>query len=1236
MQGASIADLVAAARSGSSTIYGFTPPFAAYAAARLTDAYPDSSLVVVCSDEATARRFAEDIVLFAPPRDAGDPAAPPPALALPALDTSPYADLRVDREALAQRMATLFRLARGGPLIPPIVVLSAPSLLRKAIRGDELQALATELRVDQDIDRDVTVESLVRAGYARARVVEDPGTFAARGGVLDVFSPLYRYPARVDLFGDTIESVRLFDPETQRTLRDVEQIYLPPVRETVITRGAEVRKKILAAADAVNHPSTATRRVLEQIEAGEEFIGIDALTPAFHDHLVPVWTYLDQAARWLIIDPDAVLQAAYDELEVAESRYDDRVSDGRLAFAPAEHYVLGEELEEALLSVEPRIEARSLEIAEGDQPAREFSDKLDSEPILESPRAGESSLRFSVDNNRALRAELERSRKQQADELLRPLVGVIAKWRKKSWRIAVAAGSPERTNQLAALLRDYDMPSQTRSGASGRHGLRLHEIEPGAPPTILPGPLSAGFALPRDKIALLSADDIFGPRRRSSARQRAAAKRARAALTGGTADFSQLAVGDYVVHDLHGVGLYRGLIKLPISQGGPEIDFLHLEYRGGLLYLPVYRLNEVARYVGAEGHKPRLDKLGGVTWEKTRRKVTKEVKALAEELLQIYAQRAALPGHSFPPPDSMFREFEAAFPFEETPDQQSAIDEVMADMESEKPMDRLVCGDVGYGKTEVALRAILKAILGGKQAALLAPTTVLVEQHYRSMQERFSGWPVEIARLSRFQSRAEQLATIKGLAAGTIDAVVGTHRLLSKDVRFKDLGLLVIDEEQRFGVTHKERLKRFRTQVDVLTLTATPIPRTLHLAMTGLKDLSIIATPPADRRSVRTFAARYDDTVLREGIRRELGRGGQVFFVCPRIVEGPQSVRTQAAKRGATRRRAASALPAARRSISEWADHLGELVPQARVAIAHGQMKPAALEKAMVDFVAGKSNVLVSTTVIENGLDIPKANTMFISNADRFGLSQLYQLRGRVGRSKERAFCYLLVPPLTSLPKDARRRLEALQRFTDLGAGFQIASHDLEIRGGGELLGAKQSGAIAAVGFETYVAMLEEAVAEMQGQESPAIRRARDPELNVDIPGYIPDDYIPDTSQRLALYKRLSDAETEDDVKQILDEIADRYGNLPPEVMALGALMILKVYARRLRARSLELTPSRMVLALADDTPLNPDIVLQIVEDQRYRLTPDMRLARSFSPDEAREVAESARQCLLHLVGCAT
>ena len=1219
MSGASIAELITAARAGSVEVYGLTRPFTAYVAARLAGAYPGSPLVIVCADETTARRLVEDIELFAPPRDLGDPVAPPPALAIPGLDTSPYADIRVDPDALAARMGALYRLARRGSLVAPIVVVSAASLIRRVIPRDQLEALAVTVCKGQSIDRDATAQELTKAGYSRATVVEDPGTFAVRGGVLDVFSPLYRYPARIELFGDEIESIRLFDPDTQRTLRDIDELHLPPVRETVITAGADVRTKILAAADAAHHPSAATRRVLEQIDSGEDFIGIDGLIPAFHGQLAPLWTYLSDAldsgdpqpARWLILDPDAIMRAAEDELEVAESRYEDRLSDGRLGFPPGEHYVLREELEDSLDGIEPRIEARSLELAGDDNGGMESGD---------GERVG--SLRFSVDDNRTLRAELERARKLAADELLRPLVRSIAEWRKDNWRIAVAAGSRERSGQLAALLNDYDVPSiaaksaakSTESNAPGRRELHFDEIEPGAPPTILRGKLSEGFALPADKIVLLSADDIFGPRRRSSARQRAAAKRARAALTGGTGDFSQLSIGDHVVHDLHGVGLYRGLIKLPVSQEGPEIDFLHLEYRGGQLYLPVYRLNEVARYIGAEGHTPRLDKLGGITWEKTRRKASKQIKALAEELLQIYAQRAALPGFAYPAGDSMYREFEATFPFEETPDQQKAIDDVMADMESDKPMDRLVCGDVGYGKTEVAIRAILKAALGGKQAAFLAPTTVLVEQHYRTMSERFSGWPIELGRLSRFQSKAEQVATIKGLAAGTIDAVVGTHRLLSNDVRFKGLGLIVIDEEQRFGVAHKEKLKRFRTQIDVLTLTATPIPRTLHLAMAGLKDLSIIATPPADRRSIRTFVARYDDAVLREGIRREIGRGGQVFFVCPRISEAAQSARKQAARRGnKIRSRAATSMPA-RRSMGEWADHLQELVPDAKVVIAHGQMKPAALEKAMVSFVAGESDLLVSTTVIENGLDIPRANTMFVANADRFGLSQLYQLRGRIGRSKERAFCYLMVPPLDKLPTDARRRLEALQRFSDLGAGFQIASHDLEIRGGGELLGAKQSGAIAAVGFETYVAMLEEAVAELQNRESPAIRRARDPELNVEIPGYIPDDYIPDTNQRLELYKRLSDAESEDEVKQLLDEMRDRYGNLPPEVITLGDLMVLKVHARGLRARSLELTRSRLVLALADDTPLGPDALVELVQDPRYRLTPDMRLARSFSP----------------------
>jgi transcription-repair coupling factor (superfamily II helicase) len=662
---------------------------------------------------------------------------------------------------------------------------------------------------------------------------------------------------------------------------------------------------------------------------------------------------------------------------------------------------------------------------------------------------------------------------------------------------------------------------------------------------------------------------------------------------------------------VHGVGLYRGLTKLPLK--GTPIDFLELEYAGGTLYLPVFRLGEVQRYVGAEGHQPRIDRLGGASWDRQTKKVRAAVRALAEELLQLYAQRAALPGHAFPPDDAVFREFEATFAFEETPDQETAIRDVITDMEKPRPMDRLVCGDVGYGKTEVALRAMLKAAMGGRQVAMLAPTTVLVEQHFRTMNERFTGWPVRVARLSRFQSRTEQVATVKGLADGSIDAVVGTHRLLSADVRWKDLGLLIIDEEQRFGVAHKERLKKVRTQLDVLTLTATPIPRTLHMAMTGMRDLSIIATPPADRRSIRTFVAAAEDAVLREGVRRELARGGQIFFVAPRIVD-------KKAKDD--------------KSLEEWADHLRGLVPEARVAVAHGQMASEALEKVMVGFVNGEFDLLCSTTIIESGLDIARANTMFVARADRFGLAQLYQLRGRIGRAKERAFCYLLVPPPRSLTDEARRRLEALQRFTDLGAGFLIASHDLEIRGAGELLGAKQSGSIAAVGFETYTAMLEEAVAELKGEE---IHRERDPELNVELPGYIPDDYVPDTGQRLDLYKRLSAAHDQDEVGAILDEIADRYGQLPVEVTLLGELMVLKGYARRLRALTLELTRGRLCLSFGEETPLPPARVTALcaARGSAFKLTPDMRLMRVFSATEQSKPLETARAVLLELLACA-
>ncbi|HEX7598804.1 MAG TPA: transcription-repair coupling factor, partial [Polyangia bacterium] len=614
----------------------------------------------------------------------------------------------------------------------------------------------------------------------------------------------------------------------------------------------------------------------------------------------------------------------------------------------------------------------------------------------------------------------------------------------------------------------------------------------------------------------------------------------------------------------------------------------------------------VHRFSGGAPETVRLDKMGGATWLEKRRRVSADARKLAEELLQLYAQRQALPGHAFPPPDVVFHEFEETFPFEETVDQEKAIQAVLADMQAESPMDRLVCGDVGYGKTEVALRAALLAALGGRQVAVLAPTTVLVEQHLETFSERLRDFPVRVAALSRFRSKQEQHESIAALAAGKLDIVIGTHRLLSRDVHFKHLGLLIIDEEQRFGVVHKERLKEMRSQVDVLTLTATPIPRTLQMAMSGLREISIIATPPADRLAIRTFVCSFDPDLLREAISKELARGGQVFFVHNRVED-----------------------------LAKWVADIKTLAPTAKVGMAHGQMPEAKLEQVMIDFVDGRYDILCCTTIIESGLDIPRANTMIVNQADRYGLAQLYQLRGRIGRAKERAFCYLVIPSESALSAEARQRLEVLQRFTELGAGFQVATHDLEIRGAGEMLGDRQSGALAAVGFDTYTRILEEAVAELRGQP---IRTEFDPEIAVDVPAFLPDDYIPDTGQRLDFYRRLAQARDESEVGAAVAELEDRYGPLPEEARLLGEVMIDKTLVRRTGVRAYELTAARLVLTAGVDARLDPAKVMRLVQrrNSRWKLSPDMRLSYAFDDQERHDHLAVARRRLQEVLACVT
>ncbi len=1181
---------------------GTLGPLQALLIARLVESLPAKSLplVAVVADEQSARALRKDLQFFLHRGQASDdPAASDPVIGLPELDVTPWDDASPERAAVLSRMSTLFRLSQGSVLSAQVVVASVQALTRKVVPKEAFADLVDIIAANEELDRDQTIKRLAQGGYTRAPVCEDPGTYAVRGGVLDVFVPLYRFPVRIEFYGDLVESIRFYDPTSQRTLRKTDEIYIHPVRETILTRGNKLRERLLEVGDLAVHPSSRTRNVLEQIESGTDFFGVESLIPAFHARMASLRDYLPEQATFVVVEPHRLYDTLRDLHHDGETAYQKRIAEHKLAFPPSEFYLQPTELRQLLRGTESKT-ALCVEL----------------DPLV---IAGEDSdvptVKLCGEDHRLLAAELQRGQKEKHEHILKPLVTVLRKNHDDGIRSIIVAGSLQGGERLDALLRGYGLkPQLHRPGLSSlaveqKSGEALHRFDLlDADPTLLGrleirvGTLLRGVDLPLDRVSIFSEAEIFG--------EKAVRKAGKASKKPSLGDLKNLEVGGYVVHPLHGVGRYRGLTKLPVRSGGVAIDFMHIEYDGGQLYLPVWRLSEVQRYVGAEGMTPKLDRMGGETWQKTRSKVVREIQQVAEELLKIYAQRQALPGHAFvldSDADQLFAEFEATFPFEETPDQERAIGDVLGDMEASRPMDRLVCGDVGYGKTEVAMRAAAKAVLAGKQVAVLAPTTVLVEQHAATFAARMKTLPITVASLSRFRSRTEQLKELKDLAEGRLDIVVGTHRLLSTDVRFKDLGLVIVDEEQRFGVKHKERLRQFRSQVDTLTLTATPIPRTLHMALSGIREISIISTAPADRLAIRTIVARESDDLIRDGIERELKRGGQVFFVHNRV-----------------------------ETIGKWARRLQELCPGIRIRTGHGQMQPEELEEVMLDFVEGRADVLLSTTIIESGLDIPRANTMFVDRADTFGLSQLYQLRGRIGRSTQRAFCYLLIPPESSMTADAKQRLHVLQRFSDLGSGFSIASHDLEIRGAGDLLGTRQSGTIAAVGFEMYTRMLEEAVAELRGQP---LERPLDPDITCDLLAYIPEEYLPDTGQRLDFYRKLGLGEDEEQVADVLTELSDRYGSLPDEVKCLGDLMCVKALARKLRCASLELTESRLGLSLRDDTPLDPVKVAKLVSKPKspWRITPDQRLQRSWIGDKERaDRLQLAKGLLTDLLAAAT
>ena len=1121
-------------------------------------------VIYVAPDQDSATRAQRDLSALARglpfSRELGIASSPEPGpLSFTASENTPYAEVHGDRRASLNRAGSLFHIARGLPF--RFAVVPAAALVRRVVPARALAEAGILLEPMSELDPHQAALDLVQAGYLRVPVVEDPGTFAVRGGIFDVWPGQSELPVRVELIGDLVSTLRAFDPDDQRTLHEVASIWLPPAREVVIDERTEARAKGLLRelCDAVDYPTTKARRFIDDVATGHAYFGLEGYLPAFYE-LVPLLDYFDVAAPIVFEDPAAVLRVLRESLDEGRAAEQGRAGTPHFAF---DRLYLDEDELARLLEPRPLFALHRTAVA-GPSAVAGLS-------ALESAPADAPSLGLRDHSDLALASKAARSERGKG-LALEPLLRRLELWREGGLAVTITARTRTQAERVSALL--------------GHRSVAVDLVDEGAEAPavgdrvrIAVAPLARGVIAPLDGFVLLTEEEIFGQRtHRAPERKRTLARTM-------LEDLRALAPGDFIVHVDHGIGRYRGLEHKVVS--GTAVDLIVVEYAAGdRLFLPVYRLNQVQKYSGADA-SPKLDRLGGQTFAKTKSRVEQRVRVLADELLRLYAERSALNKTPLPEPDDDYRAFEAGFPYDETRDQAAAISEVVKDLTGPRVMDRLICGDVGFGKTEVALRAAFLVANAGRQVALLCPTTVLAQQHFLTFSQRLDQHPIVVRALSRFQSRSEQVDTLKGLKEGRVDVVVGTHRLLSKDVHFKNLGLLVVDEEQRFGVGHKERIKQLRASVDVLTLTATPIPRTLQLAVGGLRDMSLIATAPVDRRAIRTITSQFDPELVKYAIERELDRGGQVFYVYNRV-EG----------------------------LYERAARVQELVPRARVAVGHGQMSEEALERTMLDFVRGEHDVLVATAIVESGLDIPRANTILIDRADLFGLAQLYQLRGRVGRSSERAYCYLLVPPPSQMSDEARSRLEALERHSELGSGVQVAALDMELRGAGDVLGADQSGFVESVGFDLFCHMLEEATHELRGE---AAVHDVDPELNFDVEALLPESYVGDVGVRLSLYKRLASARDEAEVDELASELVDRFGEAPVEARRLVELMRLKTELRRLRVLGCEATAKSVVLHLRDDTPLDPTKLSALVAGKKsaYRLSPDGRLTRRAQENEA-------------------
>jgi transcription-repair coupling factor (superfamily II helicase) len=1112
-------------------------------------------LIVVVSDNRVLEEFVPVLQAFSELLGT----EPESVVALPTRDVLPFQNLSPHPEIQEERAVALWKIATEAVsiVVSPIVAtaLRLPS-------AEYYADLARVLRRGETLDPEPLLRHLNTVGYTSTDVVEMPGEYALRGGILDVYPPEADRPLRIEFFGDEIESIRKFDPATQRSSHPTDEAVLLPLTETPV--GEELLGAIHARLSG-KRITGAEEIVEEAVRSGgvSVFPGWEFYAPvAGADH-----TLFDMLPHALALaDESDNLRQEFDRVWSRIEEAHERSGIGNLV-GPADLYLSPDDWWKKLATL-PGADVEHLDIARSGDVETGIS-------FLSQPTP-----RF----HGSVSAMLEEVQKQIAARN----------------RVLIAVPNTGEVERLADIFSEYSVSfrlgSRTRGGESYADETSYFAGEV-LTTTLARAYVPEGVVLPEANLAIFGARDLFDESESVVSRP----QRHKSKISAFLSDFRDLQVGDYVVHVEHGIGQYQGLKE--INQGDGNAEFMLLEYaEGARLYVPLTRLDLVQKYRSSEGAKPPLSHLGAATWSKTKARVRKAMKDMADELLKLYAERKTAEGHAFPSDNEWMREFEDAFEYSETDDQDLAIIDVKRDMESTQPMDRLLCGDVGYGKTEIAMRAAFKAVTDNKQVAVLAPTTVLAFQHYETFKQRFAAFPVTIEMISRFRTPKQQKEILQKVEAGKVDVLIGTHRLLSKDVKFADLGLLVVDEEQRFGVRHKERLKQMRKQVDVLAMSATPIPRTLHMSLVGLRDMSVIETPPKDRIAIQTVVASWDEKLIQSAIEQELDRGGQVYFVHNRVD-----------------------------SIWEIAAKLQELVPRARVIVGHGQMSEGELEKVMLNFMHHESDILVSTTIIENGLDIPLCNTILINRADRLGLSELYQLRGRVGRSDRRAYAYLMLPAEIELTPIARRRLAALKEFSDLGAGFKIAALDLELRGAGNLLGGEQSGHIEAIGFELYTQMLDRAVREMKGEAMPD---EAETQLNLGLNIRIPVDYIPEENQRLRMYKRIAGVETESQLSDVRAELQDRYGEPPPAVRNLLEYATLKLLAVRVGATGIERKRDLVTIKFRPNAVIDPAKLAQFVSSQRgTQFSPDGMLKFPLNASAAQEVLRRLRSVLEQLAG---